>query len=127
MPRTCRQAEELAANSLRGCDHPRSRGWYRCHRGQRGGVAIDLHPYGAGCPRFGRLTPGAFAHPIPRRFPLFDPACLPASVLHRLAGAGYWTFPAELRQRLDRWTELDELESDAAERQLDLMGSVLAR
>jgi hypothetical protein len=41
--------------------------------------------------------------------------------------AGYWTFPAELRQRLDRWTELDELETDAAERQLDLMGSVLAR
>jgi hypothetical protein len=125
MPRTCRQAEELAANSLRGCDHPRSRGWYRCHRGQRGGVAIDLHPYGAGCPRFGRLTPGAFAHPIPRRFPLFDPACLPASVLHRLAVAGYWTSPQNC---VNGWTGgRSSTSSKRTQRQLDLMGSVLAR
>jgi hypothetical protein len=46
-------------------------------------------------------------------------------VLNRLAVAGYWTFPAELRQRLDRWTELSDAE--VAERDLDLMGTVLAR
>jgi hypothetical protein len=48
-------------------------------------------------------------------------------VLHRLAVAGYWTFPVELRLRLDRWAELPEFESEAAERQLDLMVAVLAR
>jgi hypothetical protein len=126
MPRTCRQAEGLAATHCPAV----------IIRGGEDGIDVSAAS-GAGlrstftrtvraaCASVGLSR--ALAHPIPRRFPLFDPACLPASVLHRLAVAGYWTFPAELRQRLDRWTELDELETDAAERQLDLMGSALAR
>lgn len=44
-----------------------------------------------------------------------------------MAIAGYWTFPAELRQRVDRWSDLGEVEAEEAERQLELMGSALAR
>lgn len=41
--------------------------------------------------------------------------------------AGYWQCPAELRQKVDRWAELDEADAAVAERQLDLMAMVLAR
>jgi hypothetical protein len=44
-----------------------------------------------------------------------------------MAVAGYWTFPAELRQQVDRWPELSELEAEAAERRIELLGAVLAR
>lgn len=41
--------------------------------------------------------------------------------------AGYWWSPPELRQKLDRWQELDEADAAAAEGQLDLIVAVQAR
>lgn len=58
---------------------------------------------------------------------MFDPARLPAPVQHRLMLAGYWWSPPELRQKLDRWQELDEADAAAAEGQLDLIVAVQAR
>jgi hypothetical protein len=64
---------------------------------------------------------------LSRRFPLFDPACVPAPVLTRMAVAEYWTYPADLRERIDRWHELTELEAEVAERDIGLIGAVLSR
>jgi hypothetical protein len=58
---------------------------------------------------------------------LFDPARLPERVQQRLMLAGYWQCPADLRDKVDRWPELDEVDAAVAERQLDLMAMVLAR
>jgi hypothetical protein len=58
---------------------------------------------------------------------LFDPARLPERVQHRLMLAGYWQCPAELRDKVDRWPYLDEADAEAAEHQLGLMATVLAR
>jgi hypothetical protein len=58
---------------------------------------------------------------------LFDPFVLPERVQHRLMLAGYWQCPAELRDKVDRWAKLDEIDATAAEHQLDLMATILAR
>lgn len=65
--------------------------------------------------------------PIPWRPPLFDPARVPAPVLRRLATVGYWQCPAELREKVDRWAELDEIEAAVAENDLSLIASALTR
>lgn len=41
--------------------------------------------------------------------------------------AGYWHYPAELREQVDRWPELDEVDAAVAEKKLELMAMVLAR
>jgi hypothetical protein len=41
--------------------------------------------------------------------------------------AGYWHYPAELRDQVDRWPELDETDAAVAEKQMKLMATVLAR
>lgn len=41
--------------------------------------------------------------------------------------AGYWHYPADLRDQVDRWPELDEAETAMAENKLELMATVLAR
>lgn len=58
---------------------------------------------------------------------MFDPSVLPARVQRHLMIVGYWHFPADLRNKVDRWTELDEIDAAVAERQLELMATVLAR
>jgi len=58
---------------------------------------------------------------------LFDPARLPARVQARLMLGGYWLCPDELRQKVDRWQELDELGAAMAENQLDVMVTVMGR
>ena len=40
---------------------------------------------------------------------------------------GWWTCPPDLRDRLSRWDRLDEREARAAENDLRLMASALAR
>lgn len=69
----------------------------------------------------------ALAHRVPWRFPLFDAASMPANVRDRLAVIGYWVCCRDLRDRVNGWDDLDEGDAAAAERDLELMGSVLAR
>jgi hypothetical protein len=69
----------------------------------------------------------ALAHPVPRRFPLFDPALVPERIRDRLAVIGYWYCSADLRGKLDDWDALDQWDVPAVENDLDLMGSALAR
>lgn len=58
---------------------------------------------------------------------MFDPARLPARVKDRLMLAGYWHCPADLREKVDRWAELDEDDAAVADRQLDLVATVMIR
>lgn len=69
----------------------------------------------------------AIARPL-RRFPaLFDPFVLPERVQHRLMLAGYWQCPADLRDKVDRWAELDEIDAAVAENDLGLISSAMMR
>jgi hypothetical protein len=52
---------------------------------------------------------------------------VPASVRDKLAVIGYWHFDRDLRDKLEGWDELDERDAVAAENDLGLMGTVLAR
>jgi hypothetical protein len=58
---------------------------------------------------------------------LFDSARLPVHIQDRLMLGGYWISPDELRQTVDRWQDLDELDAAVAENQLDLMVKVMVR
>lgn len=58
---------------------------------------------------------------------MFDPARLPVAVLHRMALAGYWACPRDLRDKVDDWDHLDDLARGAVEHDLDLVASVMMR
>lgn len=54
-------------------------------------------------------------------------AALPEHVRDRLAVVGYWVCCRDLRDKLGHWDDLDEADAAAAENDLELMGSALAR
>jgi hypothetical protein len=48
-------------------------------------------------------------------------------VRDRLAVIGFWTCPPDLRDKVTRWDELDERDTESAGNDLALMGAALAR
>jgi hypothetical protein len=56
-----------------------------------------------------------------------DPSCLPGPVRDRLAVIGYWACPPVLRDRVDGWDDMDKQDAAAAENDLHLLASALAR
>jgi hypothetical protein len=56
-----------------------------------------------------------------------DPSRLPGPVRDRLAVIGFWVLPPVLRDQVEGWHDLDKPDAAAAENDLHLMASALAR